>query len=217
VAETVPTNDAETFDLLVRAIIVGDTPTASRLIAASPVIVNRHLERGATLEHATEYIHAEIAHYLYAGDTALHAAAAGYRVSLAQVLIAAGAGVSAKNRRGAEPLHYAADGQPGSDTWQPDEQAATITVLITAGADPNATDMNGVAPLHRAVRCRCGAAVEALLAGGADAHQMNSNGSTPMDLATRTTGRGGSGSADSKVQQALIIRLLQSHGAEPKR
>jgi Ankyrin repeats (many copies) len=210
------TNNDAALDLLVRAVIVGDTPTASRLIAASPAIVSRHVERGATREHATEHIHNEINHYIYGGDTALHAAAAGYRVSLVQVLITAGADVSAKNRRGAEPLHYAADGQPGSDTWHPDEQAATITVLIAAGADPNAADKSGVTPLHRAVRCRCGAAVEALLAGGAHAQQMNRSGSTPMNLATRTTGRGGSGSAEAKVQQGLIIRLLQSHDAQPE-
>lgn len=207
------TDDAAAFDLLVHAVIVGDTPTASRLIAASPAIVSGHLKQGATRQNATEHIHREIAHYLYAGDTPLHAAAAGYRLSLVQVLIASGADVSAKNRRGAEPLHYAADGQPNSPTWQPDAQAATITVLIAAGADPNAVDKSGVAPLHRAVRCRCGAAVEALLAGGADPHQMNQNGSTPLDLATRTTGRGGSGSAASKAQQELILRLLQSQDA----
>ncbi len=210
------TNDAEALDLLMRAVIVGDAPTASRLIAASPAIVRGHVERGATRQEATEHFHNEIGHYIYAGDTALHAAAAGYRVTLVQVLVAAGADVGAKNRRGAEPLHYAADGQPGSPTWRPDDQAATITILIAAGADPNATDKSGVAPLHRAVRCRCGAAVEALLAGGADARQLNGNGSTPLDLATRTTGRGGSGSADSKVQQALIVRLLEAHGTQPK-
>jgi ankyrin repeat protein len=209
-------SDAEALDLLVRAVVVGDVPTASGLIAASPEIVRGHVAQGAMRQHAMEHIYSEIGHYIYGGDTALHAAAAGYRVSLVQVLIAAGADVSAKNRRGAEPLHYAADGQPNAPTWQPDEQAATITVLIAAGADPNAVDKSGVAPLHRAVRCRCGAAVEALLAGGADARQMNRNGSTPIDMATRTTGRGGSGSAGSKVQQELIVGLLASHSAEPQ-
>jgi hypothetical protein len=34
-----------------------------------------------------------------------------------------------------------------------------------------------------------------------------------MTLATRPTGRGGSGSADAKAQQAEIVRLLSRHGA----
>ena len=43
--------------------------------------------------------------------------AAGYRRGMARKLMAMGADVRARNRRGAEPLHYAADGSPGSRTW----------------------------------------------------------------------------------------------------
>ena len=68
-------------------------------------------------------------------------------------------------------------------------------------------------PLHRAVRNRCAAAVSALLHAGADARRTNKSGSTPMRLATRNTGRGGSGSPESKAQQQEIIRLLEQHGA----
>src|SRR5439155_17243121 len=120
-----------------------------------------------------------------------------------------GADVRARNRRGAEPLHYAADGNPGSRSWDPAAQADTIGVLIEAGADPNATDKSGVMPLHRAVRTRCASAVRALLDGGADPQARNGSGSIPTDLATRNTGRGGSGSPPSKVQQEEIIRLLE--------
>jgi len=106
-------------------------------------------------------------------------------------LIATGANVRARNRRGAEPLHYAVDGMPGSRTWNPPAQAATVARLIAAGADPNATDKSGVTPLHRAVRTRCAAAVNALLEGGADPRRKNNSGSTPMLLANQNTGRGG--------------------------
>ena len=122
-------------------------------------------------------------------------------------LIGMGGDVRARNRRGAEPLHYAADGGPGSRAWNPAAQAATVTSLIQAGADPNAVDKSGVTPLHRAVRTRCASAVRALLDGGADGRRKNKNGSTPMRLATRTTGRGGSGSPESKAQQVEIVRL----------
>ena len=119
----------------------------------------------------------------------------------------------ARNRRGAEPLLYAADGGPSSVSWNPEAQAATIATLIAAGADPNAIDNSGVAALHRAVRTRCAAAVQALLEGGADARCKNKSGSTPMRLATLTTGRGGSGLAEAKLQQEEIVRLLKQYGA----
>ena len=55
--------------------------------------------------------------------------------------------------------------------------------------------------------------MNALLDGGADVCRQNKNGSTPMQLAIRTTGRGGSGSPESKAQQEEIVRLLERHGA----
>jgi ankyrin repeat protein len=122
-------------------------------------------------------------------------------------------GAARRNRRGAEPLHYAVDGIPGSRYWNPGAQAATVAALIEAGADPNAIDKSGVAPLHRAVRTRCAAAVEVLLDRGADVRRKNNNGSTPMQLATANTGRGGTGSPEAKAQQGEIVRLLEQHGA----
>ena len=63
--------------------------------------------------------------------------------------------------------------------------------------------------MHRAVRTRCAAAVRALLAGGADARRKNKRGSTPVALATRNTGRSGTGSLEAKAQQREILRLLE--------
>ena len=150
---------------------------------------------------------------MYEGDSALHMGTAAYQKEIAIDLIAKGADVRAKNRRGAEPLHYASDGVPGSRRWNPPAQAATITILIEAGADPNSLDKSGVAPLHRAVRTRCAAAVEALLEGGADASIRNKKGSTPLMLAGQNTGRSGSGSPEAKAQQEKLLRILQTYGA----
>ena len=198
---------------LVRAIVADDTAAASRLLAASQALASARAGEGATRRAAKEYYLVEIEHYLYAGDTALHVAAAAYRPEIARLLVAMGADVGARNRRGAQPLHYAVDGVPGSRNWDPRDQAETVTCLIEAGADPNANDKSGVTPLHRAVRTRCAAAVSALLDGGADPRRKNKSGSTPMQLATWTTGRGGSGSPESKTQQEEIVHLLQRHGA----
>jgi Ankyrin repeats (many copies) len=198
---------------LMRVIAARDAATASRLLGASPGLASQRVEVGATREEARTYFLDEIGHYVYAGDSALHIAAAAYQHAIARKLIAMGADVRARNRRGAEPLHYAADGAPGARSWDPDAQAATIAALIRAGADPNAADKSGVMPLHRAVRTRCAAAVRELLDGGADPLARNGNGSTPMDLAMRNTGRGGSGSAEAKAQQAEIVRLLEQRAA----
>jgi ankyrin repeat protein len=134
-------------------------------------------------------------------------AAAAKQTRIAEELISRGADVRARSRRGAEPLHYAVDGGPGSPVWDPNEQIMIIARLIRAGADPNATHKSGVAPLHRAVRNRCAAAVRALIEGGADPRAPNRNGSTPILLATLNTGKSGSGSPGAKEQQREILRM----------
>ena len=47
--------------------------------------------------------------------------------------------------------------------------------------------------------------------------RIDGSGSTPIHLATLTTGRGGSGSAESKAQQAEIVRLLEERVATERR
>jgi hypothetical protein len=199
----------ETTDLLeaMRAVARGDPAILSRL-RQSPHLPRATLAVGATRESAEAFRLAGIGHYVYAGDTMLHVAAATYASDVARILIDAGADVGARNRRGAEPLHYAADGRPGGPTWNPSAQGRIVKLLIEAGADPDALDKSGVAPLHRAVRTRCTGAVRALLAGGANPRLRNKSGSTPRMLAEATTGRGGSGGDDAKREQRVILRLL---------
>lgn len=196
--------------LTVARAIARRDPAARRMLDASPELARETFRRGATRAEARAFFFDEIMHYVYEGDTLLHVAAATYDRDVARALVAAGAVVRARNRRGAEPLHYAADGSPTSATWNPRAQAAVVAYLIEAGANPNALDKSGVAPLHRAVRTRCTGAVRALLAGGANPRLSNASGSTPMDLATQTTGRGGSGTAAAKREQQVIVRLLEA-------
>jgi len=184
----------------------------TKMLARSPGLARERALEGATRQVSqAHYLH-EIEHYVYAGDTALHIAAAAHQENLVRDLIVLGGDVRARNRRGAEPLHYAADGMPASRVWKPQAQAATIACLVRAGADPNALDNNGVTPLHRAVRTRCAAAVQALIEAGADVLAKNKSGATPLRLARQNTGRGGSGSTEAKAQQLEILRLLGDFG-----
>ncbi len=193
------------FSAFIRAVIEGDIASTARMLADNPEVATRRFAAGATRGNPKDFFIQDIAHYLYKGDTALHMAAAACQPATAELLVVAGADVRAKNRMGAEPLHYAAD-----SNRNPEAQFETITYLISAGSDPNATNAQGVAPLHRAVRNRSAAAVRALLAGGADVRQKNKNGSTPHDLATRNTGKSGSGSPNARAQQKEIIAVLLS-------
>jgi ankyrin repeat protein len=202
------TADTE-FMILVRSIVAGDSAKVREIVGASPGLVGTPAVIGASRQSSVDYFFPEIRHYLYGGDTALHMAAAAFKFELAQFLIDHGASCAAKNRRGAEPLHYASD----CNRWSPDAQVATIQCLLRSGANPNATDKSGVAPIHRAVRTRCAAAVEALLSGGAKLDLRNKSGSTPLHLAVQNTGRGGSGSPEAIEQQRQIIRVLLDNGA----
>ncbi|MEQ1730475.1 MAG: ankyrin repeat domain-containing protein [Vicinamibacterales bacterium] len=196
---------------LFAVIASGDDANALRSLAETPSLSTTALSTGATRQQPNGYFFEAIRHGVYTGDTALHVAAAAYRRAVVEKLCDLGADVNARNRRGAEPLHYAVDGGPGSVSWNPTEQAQVIQRLLKEGANPNAVDKGGVTPLHRAVRNRCAEAVRVLLDGGADAHRQNKSGSTPIALATTTTGRGGTGTTAAKEQQALIVALLENH------
>ena len=193
---------------LVRAIVDADTRRATALLSTRPALARAHATAGATRADASRFYLAPIHRYLSKGDTALHIAAAGYRVAILGRLLSRDADVAATNRFGATPLHAAAAGVPGSAAWNPRDQVRTIERLLAAGADPDARDKRGVSPLHVAIRTRCSAAVRALLAGGADPRLANGTGTTPLQLATLTTGRGGSGSTAARAEQTAILALL---------
>jgi ankyrin repeat protein len=198
---------------LFAAIASRDDVWATRMLDQTPVLATHALRVGATRQNPRPYFLVPIRHHVYAGDTALHVAAAAHHCRLAETLVAQGAAVRARNRRGAEPLHYAADGRIGADDLNSNAQRDVIAYLIAAGADPDAIDKSGVAPLHRAVRTRSSVAVSALIERGADPLLMNKSGSTPLHLAVQSTGKSNSGSETAKEEQHRIIVLLLGHGA----
>lgn len=203
------TNSDRELRALVTPILEGNATQAARMLAASPGLATVSFQAGANRASEKPYFLTQIRRYIYAGDTALHIAAAAYQAHIAELLIRAGADVRARNRLGYNPLHAVAAGGPGSQSWNPAAQSATIRLLIEAGADPDSTDKREVTPLHIAVRTRCALAVQTLLECGADPARKNKNGSDAMLLAVNTTGKSGSGSPEAKAEQQQIVRLLK--------
>jgi len=197
------------MNAILTAILDDDRTRARQLLKADPGLATRLIDEPRLFE-------SKIVHWIYSGDTALHLAAAGYRVDIVRLLLAAGANPnSTMNHRQSGPLHYAADGYINGPDWNAKRQVQTIQCLLDAGAGINAQDKNGATPLHRAVRTRCAAAVKCLLERGSDATLKNKPGSTPFHLAVQNTGRGGSGAEAARAAQRQIIQEFLSFGLNP--
>ncbi len=197
------------MDALLRAILDDDRAAVQGMLSADSSLV-------AVRVSEARFYDQKIFHWLYAGDTALHLAAAGYRVEIVKLLVAAGADPNAAmNHRQSGPLHYAADGYIIGPAWDPERQVQTLEFLLAAGADVNAQDKNGAAALHRAVRTRCSAAARVLLESGGNPTLRNKPGSTPFHLAVQNTGRGGSGTDEARAAQREIIEAFLRFGVSP--
>lgn len=78
---------------LAAAVMSGKVDAVSGLLSAAPELATARFKAGATRGSANEYFLEEIERYIYAGDTALHIAAAAYQTEIVRVLIGAGADV----------------------------------------------------------------------------------------------------------------------------
>ncbi len=197
------------MDELFQSILDDDRRGVAALLRADAGLATRSIGRARLYR-------SKIFHWIYVGDTALHLAAAGYRVEIVRRLLAAGGDPNAaKNHRRGTPLHYAADGFVNGPVWDAKRQVKTIGVLLDAGAAIDGQDKNGASALHRAVRTRCAAAVKYLLEAGADPALKNKPGSTPFHLAVQDTGRGGSGADEARAGQRQIIGEFLLLGVKP--
>ncbi len=196
------------LEALFAAIILNNIAAVGALLATDDTLV--------TLGSKRDALDLTINHWIYAGDSPLHVAAAGYRVEIASILLAAGADCcSAGNRRRSQPIHYASDGSLSSSNWDAKRQVDMIRLLLRAGADIDAQDLNGASPLHRAVRTRCASAVSCLLEAGTNPRIRNRPGSTAFHLAVQNTGRGGSGATAALEGQRAILLSFLEHGVSP--
>src|SRR3954471_12169134 len=115
------------MDRIFEAVLAGARQTAA-VLRSDPLAATKRATRDVLVD--------SIPHWLYAGDTPLHLAAAALQLASVEVLVGANADPNAANRRGATPLHYACDPRPdsrGSGTSA--EQGAVIELLVGHGAE----------------------------------------------------------------------------------
>ena len=91
------TGHTDPFRDFVKVIVAGDSATVAKLLDASPLLAKQRAVRGATRQAPRQNFFDRILHYMYAGDTALHMAAAAFQLRIVEKLITMDADVRARN------------------------------------------------------------------------------------------------------------------------
>jgi hypothetical protein len=120
-------------------------------------------------------------------------------IAIAELLLARGADVNARDGSGMTPLHLVA-----SASTQ-DKYTAMAELLLARGADVNARDKSGMTPLHFAVKVDHRDMVDFLVAKGADINAKDNEGKTPLLYASQTI----------RMMSALATPLSPLPGEDP--
>src|SRR5438477_11250262 len=120
---------------MIAAIVDDNVSTVKRLLKADVGLATRLIRK-------PKLYRSSIFHWIYAGDTALHLAAAGYRVEIVRLLLTSGAEPNAaKNSRRSSTLHYAADGFITGPAWDAKSQVETIRSQLHYGGQIHIQDI----------------------------------------------------------------------------
>jgi ankyrin repeat protein len=154
----------------------------------------------------------------------LHLAVEEGKKDVAELLLAKGADVNARDSFGATPLHISATKDiaellltKGADVNAKDTEGGTTPLhkavhhghkdvaelLLAKGADVNARDVSGVTPLHISATKDI---AELLLAKGADVHARDTGSNTPLDY-----------SATKDIAELLLATGADVHAREKDR
>ena len=129
-------------------------------------------------------------------STPLHAAALNGHKEIAELLIAKGADVDAKDALGNTPLYNTISFNAALDGYK-----EIAELLIHNSADVNAQDKNGNTPLHEAATSGLKEVVELLIANGADVNAKKKFGRTPLH-----------GAATKGIAELLIAKGADEDG-----
>jgi len=161
---------AESLEAFFEAVTLGDHATARAMLAADPALARAADEMGFT---------------------ALHVLGTEDDPAMAELLLAAGADVNARNDMGMTPLHIA-------------QHASLVEVFVKHGADVNARAQHDWTPLHvqagESEDSGASEAIAALLAAGADPNLRDATGETPLAIALAR-------------DEPEKVALLRAHGA----
>jgi len=161
---------AESIEAFFKAVTLGDHATARGMLATDPA-----------LARAADHM----------GFTALHVLGTEDDPAMAELLLAAGADVNARNDMDMTPLHIT-------------HHASLVEILAAHGADVNARAQYGWTPLHvqagESEDSGASEAIAALLAAGADPNLRDAAGETPLAIALAR-------------EEPEKIALLRAHGA----